>query len=47
MCPSLAHLEVAFSNADGMTCDSHGRKSMVTERQKLQSREGTTGILSG
>jgi len=45
--PSLAHFEVAFLNAEGMTCDSHGRKSMVKEQQTPQRPEGTTEILSG
>ena len=34
-------------NAEGMTCNSHGRKSMVKEQQTPESPEGTTEILSG
>jgi len=44
--PLLALHEVAFLNAEGMTCNSHGRKSMVKEQQTPQSPEGTTEVLS-
>ena len=45
--PRIASSEVALLNAEGMTCNSHGHKSMVKEQQTPQSPEGTTEILSG
>jgi len=44
--PLPALSEVALLNAEGMTCDSHGRKSMVKEQQTPKSPEGTTEIFS-
>ena len=42
--PLPALSEVALLNAEGMTCDSHGRKSMVKEQQTAKSPEGTTAV---
>ena len=45
--PLMALFEVALLNAGGMTCDSHGRKSMVKMQSTSQSPKGTTEIASG
>jgi len=44
--PETPVLQLCIPNAEGMTGNSHGRKSMVEEQQTSQSPGGTTGSLS-